>query len=170
MNEYYKTRLLREHAEISYKLKNLKEFLRTDAYEELSQAEQDLLITQQAAMKNYHAVLSRRLLDEPYDYRMDFSDALALLKEGRILTRSAWDMGVVVFRQVPQSINVQVIPRMTSLPEKAKELILNNTAFINYNSQCLLFNFQTGEANSWAPSVDDIFAHDWQVVSPNKKI
>lgn len=169
MNKDYEPRLVEEHTEISCKLAKLKGFLRTDAFEELPETEQNWLIIQCAAMKRYYEALSNRLFDGPHHLK-DFSDALALLKEGRILTRSSWDKDLVVFRQVPAHINEQVVPKMQSLPEKAKQLILNNSAHISYSAQCLIYNIKTSEANSWSPSVEDIFATDWQVVSPNKNI
>ena len=33
-----------------------------------------------------------------------------------------------------------------------------------YVAQCLIFNPTTGEANSWVPSISDVFATDWELV------
>lgn len=53
---------------------------------------------------------------------------------------------------------------MQSLPDEAKRLILESGDHIDYVSQCLIFNPQTGEANSWVPSISDVFANDWELV------
>ena len=41
---------------------------------------------------------------------------------------------------------------------------LNGKGFINYTSQCLIYNGNTGRADSWVPSISDIFADDWEIV------
>ena len=66
-------------------------------------------------------------------------------------------------KQVPAHIGSNVIPNMQSLPDEAKRLILESGDHIDYVSQCLIFNPETGEANSWVPSISDVFAHDWEV-------
>lgn len=53
---------------------------------------------------------------------------------------------------------------MQSLPQKAKDLILANKKTIYYQNQCLIYNTNTGCADSWVPSVSDMFANDWEIV------
>ena len=72
--------------------------------------------------------------------------------------------GVMVFKQVPAHIESDVIPKMQSLPQSAKDLILKGKGFIDYTSQCLIYNENTGRADSWIPSISDVFAEDWEIV------
>ncbi|WP_298113770.1 DUF2829 domain-containing protein [uncultured Bacteroides sp.] len=96
---------------------------------------------------------------------MDFGDAVTLLKAGSALRRKGWNgKGLFVVKQVPAHIEGDVIPKMQSLPQYAKELILKGKGFIDYTSQCLIYNENTGRADSWVPSISDVFAEDWEIV------
>ena len=53
---------------------------------------------------------------------------------------------------------------MLSLPQSAKDLILKGKGFIDYTSQCLIYNENAGRADSWVPSISDVFADDWEIV------
>lgn len=94
-----------------------------------------------------------------------FGDAVELLKKGHALRRSGWNgKNLFVIKQVPAHIESDIIPKMQSLPQSAKDLILNGKGFIDYTSQCLIYNGNTGRADSWVPSISDVFADDWEVV------
>ena len=56
------------------------------------------------------------------------------------------------------------IPKMQSLPQSAKEIILKGKGFIDYTCQCLIYNENTGRADSWSPSIADVFAEDWEIL------
>lgn len=92
----------------------------------------------------------------------DFGEAIRLLKEGRCVARRGWNKaGLFVCKQVPATIGKEVIPKMQSLPDVAKELILQGTGSVSYANQCLLYDTGSGVANSWVPSSSDMFAEDW---------
>ena len=94
-----------------------------------------------------------------------FSEAIKLLQKGKALRRSGWnDKNMFVIKQVPAHIESDIIPNMQSLPQSAKDLILNGKGFIDYTSQCLIYNGNTGRADSWVPSISDVFAEDWELV------
>lgn len=99
---------------------------------------------------------------------LSFSEALFLLKDcSSVITREAWkkdNSNLFVFRQVPACIGEDVIPKMQSVPKVAKDLILHCGKIIDYNNQCIIYNLDACEANSWSPSAEDIFADDWEVV------
>ena len=98
--------------------------------------------------------------------KYDFGEAIQALKFGLVIRRSGWsDKNLVVFKQVPAHIEGDIIPKMQSLPRKAKELIAKGKNFIDYTSQCLIYNENTGRAYSWVPSISDVFAEDWELVS-----
>ena len=42
--------------------------------------------------------------------------------------------------------------------------ILKGKEFITYDNQCLIYDRSTGRADSWVPSVSDMFAEDWEIV------
>lgn len=96
---------------------------------------------------------------------MDFGDAIEVLKQGGVIRRKGWNgKGLVVFKQVPAHIGSDIIPKMQSLPQFAKDLILKESGFIDYTSKCLIYNTNTGRADSWVPSISDVFAEDWEIV------
>lgn len=96
---------------------------------------------------------------------MGFGDAIEVLKQGGTVRRSGWNgKGLMVFKQVPAHIESDIIPKMQSLSQSAKDLILRSKGFIDYTSQCLIYNENNGRADSWAPSISDVFAEDWEIV------
>lgn len=96
---------------------------------------------------------------------MNFGDAIKILKQGGAIRRKGWNgKGLMVFKQVPAHIDSDIIPKMQSLPQSAKDLILGSKGFIDYTSQCLIYNENTGRADSWVPSISDVFAEDWEIV------
>jgi hypothetical protein len=98
-------------------------------------------------------------------HQMSFGDAIEILKQGGAIRRSGWNgKGLMVFKQIPAHIESDIIPKMQSLPQSAKDLILKGKGFIDYTSQCLIYNENTGRADSWVPSISDIFADDWEIV------
>ena len=96
---------------------------------------------------------------------LNFGEVIEILKQGGPVRRKGWNgKGLFVIKQVPAHIESDVIPRMQSLPQSAKDRILKGKGFVDYTSQCLIYNENTGRADSWVPSVSDIFAEDWEVV------
>lgn len=96
---------------------------------------------------------------------MDFGDAIEVLKQGGAIRRKGWNgKGLFVIKQVPAHIESDIIPKMQSLPQSAKDLILKSKGYVDYTSQCLIYNENTGRADSWVPSISDVFAEDWEIV------
>lgn len=110
------------------------------------------------------------IFEKTYDKANDssvmcFGDAIEVLKQGGTVRRNGWNgKGLMVFKQVPAHIESDIIPKMQSLPQSAKDFILKGKGFIDYTSQCLIYNKNTGRADSWSPSISDVFAEDWEIV------
>lgn len=101
---------------------------------------------------------------------LDFGWAICALKAGKLVTRAGWNgKGMFVFRQVPATINGEIVPKMQSLPQEVKDEFVRRfndpTEQINaiyYDNQLALVglsNLITG----WSPSVTDALAEDWQL-------
>lgn len=139
-------------------------------FQSLSLGTRAFLVAQHHAMRAYLILLNLRQScmeggEECHPYGLTFEQILPLLKEGYAVRRSGWNGdGLMVFKQVPAHINSDIIPKMQSLPDEAKRLILRSGDHIDYVSQCLIFNAHTGQANSWVPSISDVFANDWMLV------
>ena len=96
---------------------------------------------------------------------LNFEQILPLIKEGFAVRREGWNgKGLMVFKQIPARITSNIIPKMQSLPDEAKGLIIVTKGYIDYTCQCLIYNPETGRADSWVPSIADIFANDWELV------
>lgn len=96
----------------------------------------------------------------------DFGQAIEMLRQEKCVRRRCWIPGLCVIKQIRAHIGKEIIPNMQSLPQSAKDIILNGIGFIDYTSQCLLYSQDSGFAESWVPSISDIFAEDWMVEKP----
>ncbi len=96
---------------------------------------------------------------------LNFGQAIQALEAGEIVKRYGWsNPHMVIIKQVPSHITGDIVPKMTSLPNKAKLAIMLGTKFIDYHDQCLCYDVVTGIANSWFPTISDVFAKDWCVI------
>lgn len=97
---------------------------------------------------------------------MSFGFAIQMLKSGFAIRRSGWNgKGLFVVKQIPAHITEEIIPKMQSLPQSAKDIIMSReNKVIDYTSQMLIIN-PDGRADSWVPSVSDVFAEDWEIVN-----
>ena len=160
-----------EENELDDRMQKLYAFIRGDKFKELDSTTRAMLAVQYSNMSAYLNVLrlrSTKMESENNDggcSGVSFGSAIALLKSGFALRRSGWNgKNLFVIKQVPAHIESDIIPKMQSLPQFAKDLILNGKGFIDYTSQCLIYNGNTGRADSWVPSISDIFADDWELV------
>lgn len=100
------------------------------------------------------------------DEVFDFGKAILALNEGCSIARLGWNgKNIFVCRQVPSTISGDIIPKMQSLPDSAKKLLLQNSDEpINYVNQMIIVNLNTRNIDSWVASSSDTFATDWYVV------
>ncbi len=105
----------------------------------------------------------KELIDEKNN--MSFGDAVEVLKQGGAIRRRGWNgKGLFVVKQVPAHITEEIIPKMQSLPQSAKDIIMaRENKYIDYTNQMLIIN-PDGRADSWVPSSSDVFAEDWEIV------
>lgn len=167
-------RVLIEHDNLNNQRTKLAMFIQSDDFKQLAEPIRAMLLAQADVMKSYIHVLAHRYGDmlraskneQLCGYNgMSFSEALILVKRGFCVRRRGWNgSGLFVFRQKPATVPADIIPKMTSLYDEAKEQILATQDHIDYTAQMLIFNTNTGRANSWVPSSADIFADDWDLV------
>lgn len=128
-----------------------------------------MLIAQAKIMAEYQCVLNQRYTKMESGNGsfgcFPFSIAINLLEAGFVVRRSMWNgTGMCIIKQVPAHITELTIPNMQSLPQQAKDLVMRKAKCIDYASQCLIYNTKTGRADSWNPSIADVFAEDWEIV------
>ena len=158
-----------ESDELCRKFSKLASFIKGEKFNELDSVTQGMLKVQYRMMCNYWQILNQRATKMETGIggscSLNFGQAIEYLKDGLAVRREGWNgKGLMVFKQVPAHIESDVIPKMQSLPQSAKDLILKGKGFIDYTSQCLIYNENTGRADSWIPSISDVFAEDWEIV------
>ena len=101
----------------------------------------------------------------------DFGTIIEDLKFGFAVRRKGWNgKGLFVVKQIPSHIEGNIIPTMQSLPISAKHVLLSReNAHIDFVNQLLIIH-PDGRADSWVPSVSDIFAEDWEVVETDSPV
>lgn len=171
--ETFLDRLYIEHDELNEKFDKCEAFINSEKFREVVKDDYSafLLLLQHDLMEKYGAILEQIMAIAKGETsittlpRMSFDIAIEALKFGFAIRRKGWNgKGLFVVKQVPAHIESDVIPKMQSLPQSAKDLILKGKGFVDYTSQCLIYNENTGRADSWAPSVSDVFAEDWEIV------
>ena len=112
-----------------------------------------LLEMQCCTMFDYIRLLDTRIQrmqgsDSAEVRKMNFGMAIMALKAGFPIRRSGWNgKGLMVFKQIPAHIESDVIPKMQSLPNRQRPYS-ESKGFIDYTSQCLIYNENTGRADS----------------------
>ena len=105
------------------------------------------------------------VFEKSYKDTFGFGEAIVALKNGMCIWRAGWNgRNLFVCKQIPAHIGEDIIPNMQSLPKCAKGYILATVKHVDYNNQCLIVNTNTGNADSWVPSISDIFAEDWVII------
>ena len=162
-------RMTIEENELTDRIKKLTSFISGDKFDELDSATRAMLTSQYESMREYLAALCMRSTKmesgEGSYTNFSFGVAVNLLKQGFIVRRQGWSgKNMFVVKQVPAHITSDIIQKMQSLPQAAKDRILAGKGFVDYTSQCLIYNENTGRADSWVPSISDVFADDWEIV------
>ena len=145
-------------------------FIRSEKFNELPLVARVLLYAQNKTQKMYCGLLENRIdaaeNNNPLLKLFDFGTAIKFLEAGGAIRRSGWNgKGMFVVKQVPSHITGDIIPKMQSLPQSAKTILMSReNPHIDYTNQMLIIH-PDGRADSWVPSVSDIFAEDWEVVT-----
>ena len=168
--EEFKKRMLDEHAELKERLIKLNDALSKEGFhEKVGDYQYKLMLLQSQGMDKYLEALEYRIKDmgiNDYTPSMTFGKAIEVLKQGKAIRRTGWNgKGLFIVKQVPSHIEGDIIPKMQSLPQSAKDILMSReNPHIDYTNQMLIIN-PDGRADSWVPSSSDIFAEDWEVVT-----
>lgn len=97
---------------------------------------------------------------------MKFSEVLEALRNGeRLVNSTLSNMNAFIVRQVPQVVPAEVVPKMTSLPDSAKEHMAGSE--ISYQDQVLLVWWSDMQerynATSYILTCGDLFREDWTI-------
>lgn len=143
-------------------------FIHSEKFNELPLVARVLLYAQNKTQKMYCDLLENRIdaaeNNNPLLKQFDFGTAIKFLKAGGAIRRSGWNgNGLFVVKQVPSHITGDIIPKMQSLPQIAKDILKSREdPQIDCTNQMLIIN-PDGRADSWIPSSSDVFAVDWEI-------
>lgn len=144
-------------------------FIHSEKFKNLPLIARILLYAQNKTQKMYCDLLENRIdaaeNNDPLLKQFDFGTAIKFLQAGGAIRRSGWNgKGLFVVKQVPSHITGDIIPKMQSLPQIAKNILMKReNPHIDYTNQILIIN-PDGRADSWVPSSSDVFAEDWEIV------
>lgn len=144
-------------------------FIHSEKFENLPLIARILLYAQNKTQKMYCEILENRIAiaenNSPLLSCFDFGTAIKFLQAGGAVRRAGWNgKDLFIVKQVPSHITGDIIPKMQSLPQSAKDILMSRkNPHIDYTNQMLIIN-PDGRADSWVPSSFDVFAEDWEVV------
>lgn len=168
--EAFKERLIQEYVELDERQVKLQDFiLKNPKFESLETEIQTSMLVQNEAMKSYlHALKQRMKLlgittEEVEGYKhpyqsLSFGEALQALEAGKCVRRESWIGDKFVVKQIDSDISAEIVPKMQSLPDSAKD--------IHYRNQCLVIKrfLSSSVATNYVPDWNDMFAKDWMVL------
>lgn len=169
-SETFLERLDNECDEIGARYNKAKDFINSDRFDNLSPIAKLLLMAQSATQREYICLLIERIDEakekKPFLSEFDFGTAIKFLKAGGAISRAVWRSEKFVVKQVLSIITADIIPKMQSLPQVAKDILMSRkNPHIGYTNQMLIIH-PDGQADSWQPTSEDIFAVDWKLVVP----
>lgn len=176
--EAFKTRLMQEYNELNERIGKLDNFFTHLSDDDVSKEMVEIMGKQLEVMKEYSNLLHKRMrllciteedvinFNHPYQ-SLPFGEALQALEAGKCVRRESWVGDKFVVKQIDSDIPAEVVPKMQSLPDSAKQFI-GKTANgdIHYRNQCLIVKQYPSStvATNYVPDWNDMFAKDWIVL------
>lgn len=94
---------------------------------------------------------------------MDYSDAIQYVKTGHCVGRQNWDSKVIMARSICFYSKEQL--HLSELRDSFQTFIKNTCGQFNIKEEELLsFNYMTGDAYIYIPTLEDVLAKDWEIV------
>lgn len=176
--EAFKERLIQEYNELNERIGKLDNFFTHLSDDDVSKEMVEIMGKQLEVMKEYSNLLHKRMrllciteedvinFNHPYQ-SLPFGEALQALEAGKCVKRESWVGDKFVVKQIDSDIPAEVVPKMQSLPDSAKQFI-GKTANgdIHYRNQCLIVQQYPSStvATNYVPDWNDMFAKDWMVL------
>lgn len=176
--EAFKTRLIQEYNELNERIGKLDNFFTHLSDNDVSKEMVEIMGKQLEVMKEYSNLLHKRMrllciteedvinFNHPYQ-SLPFGEALQALEAGKCVKRESWVGDKFVVKQIDSDIPAEVVPKMQSIPDSAKQFI-GKTANgdIHYRNQCLIVKQYPSStvATNYVPDWNDMFAKDWMVL------
>lgn len=93
---------------------------------------------------------------------MTFSEIIPFMNEGFAVRRAEYDPALIIFKQIPASIDD--VSNMRSISKQVKDLLLKHRVGIDYENQYIIYDFITGIGTYCVFDGEDINALDWEII------
>lgn len=96
---------------------------------------------------------------------MNFGEAIAALKDGKMVSRSGWNgKNMFVYQTVGNTVSKDFIPKFASLPQSVKDFLTAKGEDVVFHPSITMYT-ATGEMQpGWLASQADILAEDWGII------
>jgi len=94
---------------------------------------------------------------------LNYGQAIEAMQNRKMVARKSWNGNMFVFKQIPAEIGLEIIPKMQSVPECVKSIVLERKVTLKYTHQMAVI-YGDGGVDSWVASSSDTFADDWVVL------
>lgn len=102
---------------------------------------------------------------------MDFGQAIAALKEGKMVRRSGWNgKGMFLFIRPEFTCGYEDFKKLVSVPMLSKDMIasdmtLNDLSSITFTAYISMYAANKTIVNGWLASQTDMLSEDWEIVN-----
>lgn len=97
---------------------------------------------------------------------MNFGEAIASLKEGKMLTRKGWNgKGMFIYMAIGNTVAKDYIPKFTSLPETVKSFLQQKGEDVVFKPSITMYTAAGEMQPGWLASQADMLAEDWEVAA-----
>lgn len=109
---------------------------------------------------------------------VSFGEAIKALKEGKRVQRQGWNgKGLFIFMQIPSQVSIDIVPKMTSLPQSVKDEFerRHKNCKVDWDVDCILMNsiryqnqlamvYPDNNIYGWVASPSDVLENDWIIL------
>ena len=109
---------------------------------------------------------------------VSFGEAIKALKEGKRVQRQGWNgKGLFIFMQIPSQVSIDIVPKMTSLPQSVKDEFERRykNCKVDWDVDCILMNsiryqnqlamvYPDNNIYGWVASPSDVLENDWIIL------
>lgn len=97
---------------------------------------------------------------------MKLGQVLERVAQGCVAQRQGWNgKGMYIFMRPADTIAVNIITNIRSLPAIVKEHLIFKGQPVKFNQYLCMYNAKGEIVNGWLASQEDLLADDWDVIS-----
>lgn len=94
---------------------------------------------------------------------VSFEDAQEALEQGKLIRHHSWVKGKFAYKQVPNNVPNDVIPKMASVPQEVKDLLMARGIDLKFRNQINVVS-PNGLATSWSYKGTDTEEEAWEIL------